>query len=1031
MEITKRIERDGEIIGYIVEEFGIDNCVLSRGLYNEYYLGELIQAGYKYYNYNADEIEKPDGTKISTLPAVDASLISEDELIAIQDMAANAYSDAQCAKYYSYRETAAIEFREPVEITIHTREELVAYLEEVEYTSVRSGFCTDHQPLNSFVDRSALFTLDEVRSDDNIRRLLTIAQKRHKFRDFDAYTKTVEWLVEQGVLTTRTPSYIEFLTAYYAWGFDGIKDSCVGLNTKLAVDAPFRYYSENFDRSNHLANRREELVLWDANENLHFLGTKVNTYDIRKFGREPIVLVSDDVLFQARRASQWDQKYKVYKGFVADVTDRIYMEYISEEGYPYLFKVTHNQIAMFSGNYMVLITDNFSIGSIKNGISYTLDNVHSSTEYYLWNLAMAKIIDIYKNRSMEAPCASTFDMYMKEGVGPKAAIMNITQSLKYNTHFESVNNLTNSFGGRPNYLSALEDYCNPIPEAILSMFGISRDSYDTMEDFLDLAEDVVDNIYEQMSIGKTDEEGCRRAITFYDNVKFVSSCLGNAICINAHGDGVLADKSATILQATKLLVTTMLAENGNMVNRPTDEDVIANFENKGLIDINTVFKERRAAYDGYRVDLSVLRQARAETAWAWMYATKVYREASNLPISEQRHYMMEVVTCTDRKLRQRVVDEVLSCMPESQKDNVTVNCLRMQAPYIAAKLFFSILGGQIGDKNRQGANFVVQLPIEDLDTVEIKISEDLYNSIRRFSVQENIKYITLYDYCKYEFGENGAYSLFLVNGNVTPWRVTPKQGYTIPTYNFLVNYSPIEVFKAFGEEWRNELVVAKGKPTYAIGRLDNESFIPSGLDCSILDIDDYDEETIKMFLNKNVDETVHHYRKRWLLTRAAARTAGKKLNTVPLKQDILMGELAPYFHETVNSDCTYSDDANADDTQCMRTVACDMLQWIKVSDRVGIESNAVKAVPFDVFNYEFSDVFSWSNILAGTFRPTAVLRVSSGAISIICGGLAETLRMSDLTRDTLERFVSAGAITKVGDGLYFAKAFNGNFVLEV
>ena len=161
IKIVNKIMQAGKHIGYMLDDSGLLEPVLSKGLYAELYLQGLLEAGYKFFDYNPDNIEDVNGHKIIDLPEIE-STIGEDEMFSLEEIAMTALSDVECAKYYTHKNDSVIDFAQPDEVLIHTREELVQYLEAVGGFIQRNGFAQDYRPLNSFVAKEALLSCDEI-----------------------------------------------------------------------------------------------------------------------------------------------------------------------------------------------------------------------------------------------------------------------------------------------------------------------------------------------------------------------------------------------------------------------------------------------------------------------------------------------------------------------------------------------------------------------------------------------------------------------------------------------------------------------------------------------------------------------------------------------------------------------------------------------------------------------------------------------------------------------------------------------------
>lgn len=1041
MKVLNKICENGQIIGYVVDDDGLITELLSKCLYVEMYIEQMVAAGYKYHDYNADNIEDAAGNKISDLPEVGADVMDEDTRFYLGEMAESALSDVECVKYYVYKNDSVIEWKAPVTEEIKTREALIAYLEEVENSYQHSGFCTDNVPLNSFVAKEALFSIDEINKDPKIQKLFSVCQRRHVFKNWAAYERTLKFLKDNGALTTNNPTYIEFLAAYYAWGIDGIKDDCLKVVTRQAVDGPFNKYTDVAESGNYLSNRRDEFILWDSNYRAHYLGTTVDMSNIGQFDREPIAMGADRLFELKRDNSKWESRFRVIPGMVANVSDRSYYEFLSDGGYPYQVRVTHNALTVFSGAYIVVQLNNFAIRSVIPSINLTLEEVSSAEEYYLWNLAITKGQSISKMRSKEVPVASTYQMLREEGINPKAAIKMMARDIKF-VDYTSNSSYVNQAGTRADYLKAFDNYMRPIPESILEHYGV--DEYEDTDDFLNQAIDpdaTIDDGVGKKKLSK--QEKVLSALVggasdsdpkdYFDSLEFVRACLNNEVTINRFGEGKFEDYGATAYQAAKIIITAMLALKDTLTSSIDKEDFIARFESMDAINIERVFRYRDAAYNGYICDLSACREARALKSWSWCYCTRVFRELSNKEIKDQRPYLMEMITVTDKSIRGALADCVKSAIDNSFPDLVR-NAIDMQAHYFAARLFFAILSRQINNNHLKDGVYEVALTVFEENKITVRIPASLYMSVARYDIKSNMYYMTVYDYCQFEYDDAGAFSLFMVNADIDPWHVIPKKGYVIPTYNFMVNYNSDEVLeKALGAQYVQAIASLKSRAVPAIGRIDPSQFLPGGFDSLYADETEYTADTIDLFLSDKVPESVKNYKDRWVEKRKAARVDGLKILQIPLKQDIVFKNIAKYCGvEDIDDSVQYSSNLQ-DDNKCLYTAQKGELTRETAMPIVAITVAMVTKKVFDISEYKFEDIYTWSSILRGTFEPPFTCYMHNGALAFIGADNGEDtfIMLSQLTKSQLDALAESGMVYWIGESRYFVRAYNGDFVLEV
>lgn len=1105
MQILQRIVENGVIIGYQVKDDRFTLPMCKKALYLEMYMNPLIEAGYKYYGYEADTIEDPDGAPISTHESIDRSEVDDMEWFASVELAASsALSDAEASKYYTFREESAYQFKTESSYTINTREEFITYLEQAQSTFFTVDYVTDNRPINFFVNPEALFTIDEVREHPEYKRYFDIIVKRHHFRNYGAYKDLVRWLMEQGVLKTDTPTMAEFLAAYYAWGPEGLKDKCTKFETKLNVDGLFQFMKDPLGTSNAesyvFSNRERMLSIIDGRENVHFLKTHESYNDITDvtdFQRARIIVGSNDSLLRIRRMSNTGKKYTALnQTLYSDVSDRLYITLISESGYTYCYKVSHNKMrfGLFhtESNSAVYSSDkNFVFTSAFPSLSIPIDVVNNSTDYYLWNLCIIKANQLVQAKSKVAPAKSTAEFLLKDGMNPVGVIDMISHSISKNKDF-NVNKKYSLSDKEDDLCNALELYLQDIPDYILHAYNLTEEDLDNgVESFLDLADvDDLRDRREQMmdqkilpgqvgfddtykdyqtkyaknnaminSVSELVGRVGRKydAIDYYTKIKLVYDCLHGNVSVDNFGDGIMADLGASYILAAQCMLSVIYAEFGNEPNRETAEEVIINIENSDLIDINKIFKMRDNAFKGYMVDFAEYRKTRGCTnTWVWAYCTKVFREISNAPIEKQRPYLMELVVIENskpdlliRQLMSKCVEESIEKCDFSEEfyaDDGVLNtwnekkCAMKSADYLAAQLFFYIYAGGVKTEPVNDV-YKVQLGVYDNQTVEIDVPIGVYDFVKSFNKQTHVRYMTVYDYCKYEYNPNtsvGTFNICLVNASVDPWHVKPKRGYSIKSYALLPNYyDQASLDGANGDGFYEGAYAIKAISVSPLKGSYKDLFIPTSEITEIMMYEDEvrnctDVETLYEFLSMEQHEYIFAYVRRWAMERKRAEAQGKKLISIPLKQDIVYAPLAyAYCEELPPSNPVYSMDEEIDNKSCQRVTEVRNISWKNfVDQQTALTARTVTIREFSINDVSIYEANSISDILSGEFKSDVTVMVS-GNYLVVQGESVFRIAVSRLTTNQIDDFVRAGVLRTIGENKYFISAINGDYVLEV
>lgn len=1104
MKILKSIKENGNIIGYQVEDSDFVLSICKKALYLDMYIEPLTQAGYKYYSYEADDIEDPEGTPISTYESIDRSEIEDIEWFASIDLAeSSALSDTEASKYYTFRQESAVEFKREDSYEINTREEFIQYLEELRYSLYSVSYSTDNRPINSFVNPDALFTIEEVSKDSRIHEYFELIIKRHHMRSYKDYEILVEWLQNKGVLNNPNPSTAEFLNAYYAWGPEGIKDMCSKYELKLSVDGIFNFMKDPLasdgSMSYILANRESKVVVIDGSERLHFLKTHEDTQDIsdvRDFNRSRIIINSNDDLLSIRRMTNTGKKYTaIGRSSVSDVSDRLYFTIIAENGYTYTYKVAHNRVkiglAFASTNQEIFgTTHNFCFCSLLQTVNIPFDAVSNQEDYKLWNMAILKASMLIKAKTKKAPAKSTSEFMLKDGVNPLATIDVIANSIVHNQNYISNRRYPlNEKGGT--LKDALEIYLADIPDYILKAYKLEpEDLIDGMNSFIELADqdDLLDR-REAMLQGKINrgEEGfddtyleyCVKvekksmdviesmilmgnmkrtidAVDYYTKVKFISDCLHGGVSIDRFGDGILEDAGASYKTVAECILSVVYAEYGDTPNPQLAEDFVLNCENSDLIDISRIIKLRDMSLKGYLIDFAIMREARAcEINWIWAYCTRMFREISNAPIEKQRPYLMEIVTLESNKVdgptRKLMTQLVVNAIEEVGFDDTPFDeliyddwsmkkVMLKSADYVAARLFFYVLAGGVKDEPIDG-NYKVTINLVDDTDLVINIPVNVYQFIKAYNVDAHRHYITVYDWCKYEHISNHARSPFhmcLVNADIDPWHVRPKKGYKIKSYSLLPHYYEAAALnKVNGDGWYEEKVKNKEIVTEPFSRIYSDRFYPESdvdemyvTNNIVKNAQSYDE--LLTYLEYSQFEFIFAYVKRWALCRKEANALGKKLYSIPLKQDITFGAFASMFNEEIPpQEMVMVDDQSFNDKMAQQITDTAVVSWKDFhNSSLVVESKAASIDQFKCSDFDMSYIDSIMNVVDGSYRCEIPVVITGNYINVKDDSLFR-VAVSRLTDEQIMGFVQSGVLNPIGDNKYFIRAINGDFVITV
>lgn len=1155
MNIVNKIVRGNDVVGYRIDDEGLLICMCNRCLYVESYLTKLVAEGYQYYSYDANDIIDPNGNPITQLPEIDFNSFDDGQMLewgASEE--ATPLTDVQASRYYSYRDTSTLSFKQEESYEINTREELIAYLNSIKRAITNASFCVDNRPLNSFVNPDALFKLEELDNGD-ILGYFDIIVKRHHFKDYNGYLWLIDYLYNKGVLNNKKPTVSEFLSAYYAWGPEGLNCKCIDFKLKLAVDGSFVFASDplmtNSSGQTFTSNRVMHSGIVDLMNNIRYIRETINLNtinDAADFGRNILAIedksLIDKIKLRNREAlskTPSPKKYSVVDYMqIADISDRLYFTLINDNGFRYIYKVSHDKIKIGLAdtdtnqtNYIAY--NNFGFATIIHGITIPLTAVRSDDDYFLWNVATLKAVTEMNKKRKDVPYKSTSEFLLDDGVSPISVINKMAKSADLSHAYD--------FNSPMAYMvDALSAYCGEIDDDILKAFMIDpRDLEYGIESFIEMADvdDLLDRRDKMMSsqINPNDDgydptfrdanskhgrmemqmdEAMRSyghrtaedAIDFYTKVKFVHDCLEGLITLNNFNVGKKLDGVDSYVEIVNIILSVVYAECGDNPNRDQAKNVILNISD--YIDTDVSIPNRDNAWKGYMIDFAEHRRDRAsETCTYWMYCTKVFRELANAPVEDQRHYMMEVVVlgCGDkndspafsgdlelRRSMRDIVHESLQNAKLSTKkfygstgwsDWNQAKIAEASEYYVAAKLFFHILGGGVKTDPVDGY-YIVPMVVQDGISVDIKVPVADYNKVKQFNVKAHKRYISLYDFCWYEYDTatyDGNARFYLVNASVDPWHVKPKLGYTIKSYPFMLNYYKASTIdSSYGDGYyqsqcNNGVIISHTNK--ALETLDWDEFIPSIPCASAAErthqvpnsvemayktynsdirarmknaealkakgtysdkqlLDEYEEclYDVECYYGLMADqkyEPVYAYVLRWSICKKIARLTGKNLVTMPMKQDICWNAIANHYFDDQHLPSTV---ATFSEVKPVLTVKNDTnveaLRWSNDTANFGgyLTTSAAKYnIERFTANYiNDGNIDILSDIISGSRKP-AVLAAVSGNFIVIPSTNGKYL-VTQLTDDDLQYLIGVGIAYEISTGKYFIDAMNGNFIME-
>lgn len=1090
MEILQRFKLQGQN-AYMVLYSGTEQpvAVVERGLYDYTILEELRESGYKIKDYHGNIIA-PDGTNIKDIIETQVMLTptAEYEALALGDIA---ISEAEASQFFDRTvEVEEIKFKEP-KIEINTREELLRYLDKQNELSSTAAVIRDIRPLNSFVNPDALFSFNEIVEQGNIaQRYMQIIENRRILKSYQEYERLIAFLKSEGVLGDNyTPNEIK--DAYLSWGVCGLKGSLIKSTVKVGVTVPITSKVENVTEKYAQPTVMLSKGLLGKDGIIYYRDQKINVYEHRvdNFIACDIKPLDKSFTELLDNTSSWGSDFVIIDIQSSIRKNRTYLTFLTEEGVTYNVKVDDNNMVIIDAGDNIVGSYSYIIIKTVDGEKVTLKHCTDKETFDLECLARAKARTLMKSKRKECPVENSYELIKAAGVGPKAALGYGGLIMEETAKSNATNRIPYSMASQLYYEYpgiGIFDKQDDFYRYIYEQFNPKDIDFEDIDELIDIFIEERDHKKEEGTylpgLGKkgsdrTQNEASEVFVRPVDVLEFAKNFKNGAFSVGNFDKGSFADKGGEILEAQDLLITALYAL-GKMSDAVNTLSVIESYTELGL---DSYFKERTGAYNGYIQDTVILNGTRADQCDFATVVTGVYREASNKPIEEQRHYMAEMLALPlskghslgrENKKKYIALKECILSAFESYNETVLAGSLKsiiiQGIGYHALTLAFGMLNGTIKPKNITLSGKIYSRQIYPGVTVDIDVPMDICN---HFSNKANYAFhcpITLFDWNNVEF-VNGRFQLFCLNATITPWEVIPHKGVKVPTYNWIINYLRSDGVGVFTKEIAASLRASGAKnrdfseelsvgsygttgsylmPRYTSANAfssvlnDPDSIFDNNKAVSITyqkynkfkanafnDVDVLNDEIV----GSDRDEFPEVYTKRFLLNNKAVKADNKTLLAVPLASDI-------YFATDYDDLCQLPkvegvqtiDGVDVDVASNYRTLT-DVSYAATVDDDKFITSKTTRAVPFKFAEQDFNNILAWSDLYQGTWIPKGEC-IIRGKNIIICStvtGKAIQKNIETLTSELMDALVAKGIAYQLSGKSYLVKCMNGDYSIEV
>lgn len=1031
----------GESVGYMIEEAeGMSYGVTLRGLYDENILQGLTESGYKVMDYHGNIIT-PDGISIADLIEEDCAA-NEAEIQMMMDMEEYVLSEEEATKYFCRDvDIPEIEFRQP-KVEISTREELIEYLNRWESLNRVPTTVPDIRPLNSFVAKEALFTLDEYVKDDSVKRLFRIIESRRCMRSLADYKRLVQYLQNEGVLGAEFNAD-ELKEAYLSWGICGLKTAVTEKKVELGVAASIYDLSESLAAVTKSAGRVQSLGLMDRDGTIFTTAGSINLKNSECFSEEKIYpLVENSYWDLLRTTEKWTTEYMPIEVFIPEKFNRTYMRLL-EDGITFRAKFDISRMVIMDLRHTVLAQSFLTI-KCADSSEISIEFAMQDDTFLRFNLARAKARDLIAVRTVPVPVDNSYDLYINEGVTPENAVNYIAKRMLT----EPPVNLQLDDG--INYADAAELYRTGPDKQLIKKYNPNDMDYSNIDELIDIMlntreEMIADNTYLQISkdalgayAAQVKEEIQTRPL---EKLEFVKLTRQGEVAVGQLGQGQRDDGHVAVDSiAMVLLVACDLANNNIPMDFAKFCSVMQDIESRGIFDVNVLIKERNNAYRGYLRDRARLNADRATQCARAVYITKVYREAANTDVADQRHYAFECVSLDiqDKKrspivaAQNTIANAIITSSIECGLGYFQKDVIRIEAPSLALKLMFAMAFKRVKVIN-EGTTVVIEenvmVGVDDYVTLKIRIPSEVYNLVVNPNIYRINQICTLTDWCELEMTRQ-AWNLYCLNANITPWHVQPKDGVTIPVYSFGINYIYQDTVKGFSAEFQTRVANEKSKV--------NE-FAKFGVSNALLKSDvtdivmEYTERTIDAVLDPNNDETIDNYYTRFMMHNKAARERGEYLKHMRLRSDVVYANWADEWAEQVNID------KDADVYAELVDVAC-ATKWITATKPEILTSDAKARSlstnndleSFKILEKTYEDYCSWLPVVRGEVKPSTINVVVGSSLMCIMPDKSRVIyNLYEMNLSQANKLAQGGVFYQLGARDFLIITVAGKFHLKI
>ena len=1028
MYIKSRFLHNGTNCYEVVDNSGFAMNYTVRGLYDLTVMDPLIESGYKFLDYHG-HILTPEGISIESI-VESPNTLTENEINMMLEMDVCALSEAEAAEYFTRDVQFNLVELSAGNITIHTREEFIEYLNTYIRLEQAKLAASEFVPINYFVAPEALFTLEEVQTDARIQYYMSVIERRRVLKSFEAYKNLIKFLQkETGLSENCTPDEVK--AAYLSWGLCGIKTMATHKSEQIGVTTSI-YDREQVGQVTG-GNQIVTNLMDKAGTIYSLSGVQEITFD-DDFDYLSIRPANEKAYFDLRNSTyNWSSEYKAVNCIESKSKSRTKMSLIDNSGVSYEAKIDNDVmlITTVRGN---VISQRYLTFQTYGGDILPIENIGTASDYDIWAHCYAKAHDLVNAYTMKSDIGSTYELLEKEGMHKKAIIQYMARRI------EEDRGLNNMVDSTLMLNEAADLYDGGIPKEYIQKYNPDNIAYESVDELIDIMQTTKENLEARGEYLAIDESSSFAKIKSQEERKFrpveqlifAKEVREGAINIDEYAAGRREDGSMdyTVLANFLRLCYKQFGRGKTIENYLRDIEV-----NNDEVNIRDVFKDRTYAYWGAIKDTANLNRIKAEEAVNAVYVTAVFREISNASLEEQRHYSFECISLdlSNKKsnyivgYQRQVATAVEEAILRQSFEYQLREALKIEKSYIALDLMFKIAFDDSMQVEKANGKYIVSYKHvlrNKAVTLDVELPIDLYTALGNASMYTR-NYCKLSDWCLFDFA-NGFCRMCCLNANITPWRVMPKHGFNISSYNFGVNYLSEASFGRINEELRENCLAENAKIT-VLKDIASQMLVP---DTYMNGIVEYTVDDMDMYLyNDKFLESMDQYFSRFSLTQKLLSETGQTVRRFISKSDIMFKNFIDKYSSDYLSETEVMQLQGDNSKSWTRSITVVPLGTGGGKNLLGASHNVTSY--FNINEEAYTDVIRWPELLRGAFEPATVLAVYGSKLLYIEGDKDVSKDLDTITRDECDALAEAGVFYKLSAREYLIKATNVLVKLEV